>query len=1637
MPIEQESTPNPTTTRPAELVAGRYLVREELGSGAEGVVWRVEDRFAGSDAALKRAHEGEEDRAAALKLQYRHLARVRHPNVASVDDFGFDERRRPFFTMEVLDAEPLTAEGLRGDLGALLRCAAQVAEALDALHGARLVHGDLKPDNILLAGGAEPRVVLADLGLAAAPGVRPRVSGTPDYMAPEVALGEHCDGRADLYSLGATLFEWIAGHPPFADQSTAEVMRRQVEEPAPRLSSVVDEVPEVLDELVARLLEKDPDARARSGRQVVDALEAAAQSRGIQAITPAGLLTGLFRGRDAELRALRGAWVRARRAGALRTLALTGAPGSGKSRLLDELEWRARLTGAWVGRSACDPDDCDVYAALARAVAPLAARLSESQRDAWARQFPGACVLGVGAAAGCPAPVQVHEALIELCARLPGAALVIIDQAEHASVELREVLATLAAAPGEGRGLVVYARGRARSDRRRPPRALRKSEQAEADDAAQAWERIEEGLRVVALDDLSDAATLSLTREMLGAGRLSERFQELVRTEVKGCPGRLVRLLLGLTAQGSLTRTGGAWTAELNHLSWSAEGISLDDGEQEAIARLTAGLEALPRALLLSCAVLRRGDLELVAEMAGVVPARVAQVIAIHHKSGVIELDRQGAFQVRSRGLCEAIIAQSSEEEVQSARAAAAAALAERSEADPLQVARLALGGRDLERAKGWVALALDALGSSSSQAAQRALIEGLIELEIERRAGPGERAETLWRAIDLIDGLGDHAAVEQLCEDLLGLADGLPDSVDVDLHRAHGWRWLADSKQARGQVEEAAAAVVRGLEVLGDPQPDEPPPRATERVHLLHLRAMLLIDGNRVEEAAALLESTLAELAPRTADPAEHAARIKGTLGQVRMRQGRSEQAAQITSEALSHYERVGDLARAASMHNLYGALAYRRNAWEAMISNFRKALRYSEQLGDVGGAMLMLSNMAYAEVEGGRWDDALATTRRGRLICERIGEQRQRIGFHVTAGLVLLGRGDISAAEDELRACVKLCERSGQREALAVTQGNLGDCAMARGQLDEASRLYEEALAIAVDLGLGDEQTENLRRLAECHLRLGDPARAWSLGRRAARLARRQSGKFEHAQLLRIVGLHHEIGGRQRRAAAVHARALETLDELGRSFEAARVRLRMGVAICRGGDHAVGLKEIARAEQVFKRFGARGELARLAEERQALQQVAEGAGTRAFRKMEILLEASRAINGAVEIDELLESVVDGAVEVSEAERGFLVTRDEQGEFQFQVARHSEGISGRAGEVSKSALRRAFDEAQPSVITDVSAAGEDQSASAATTDPTRSMLSLELKSIMCVPLLLKERVVGAMYVDNRCSPATSFSADDLKLLESLASIAATAMERARLYSRLLTNYRSLERSKTALEQAFTRLQQTREGLIQAEKIASMGQLAAGIAHELKQPLTAIIGRLDILALEQLSERGTRNVEVTMKQALRMRKLVQSMNSYVRQSTGDKEPIDPCLAVHEALALLAERIRSDQIEVSLDLEESDARVMGDDAQLQQVMINLIANAADALEERDQRQLKIESRAGDSALELRITDNGAGIPRDRIHTIFELFETSKPKGKGTGLGLAIVRGIIEEHGGKIAVSSTLGEGTTFRIELPRV
>jgi two-component system NtrC family sensor kinase len=246
----------------------------------------------------------------------------------------------------------------------------------------------------------------------------------------------------------------------------------------------------------------------------------------------------------------------------------------------------------------------------------------------------------------------------------------------------------------------------------------------------------------------------------------------------------------------------------------------------------------------------------------------------------------------------------------------------------------------------------------------------------------------------------------------------------------------------------------------------------------------------------------------------------------------------------------------------------------------------------------------------------------------------------------------------------------------------------------------------------------------------------------------------------------------------------------------------------------------------------------------------------------------------------------------------------------------------------------------------------------------------------------------------------------------------------------------SLQSSRAELERAMQQLRTTQEQLIQSEKLSAVGQFVAGVAHELNNPLTAVVGFSELLQSMSTDEKMRSHLDRIAKSAHRCHKIVHSLLSFARQHPPERKLVDLHDAIDEVLEIMAYEFRTSNVTVVQDYAANLPAIMADTHQLQQVFVNILGNSRQAIE-AVQREGRIVIRTRQSAerVVVEFLDNGPGIRPEHLARIFDPFFTTKPVGKGTGLGLSLCYGLIQEHGGTITARSEPGQGATFAIELP--
>jgi signal transduction histidine kinase len=314
----------------------------------------------------------------------------------------------------------------------------------------------------------------------------------------------------------------------------------------------------------------------------------------------------------------------------------------------------------------------------------------------------------------------------------------------------------------------------------------------------------------------------------------------------------------------------------------------------------------------------------------------------------------------------------------------------------------------------------------------------------------------------------------------------------------------------------------------------------------------------------------------------------------------------------------------------------------------------------------------------------------------------------------------------------------------------------------------------------------------------------------------------------------------------------------------------------------------------------------------------------------------------------------------------------------------------------------------------------------------------------LLVPMLYGVNLLGVIAVGRKISGGR-LTWDDRTLLRTLANQSSIAIENAKAFDQIARLNETLE---ARVEERTAELRETQAQLTQAEKMKSLGQLVAGVAHELNNPIGFVHANLQLLdgfvvklleaqrsgadqepireAIERLLMRSREGTE-------RVKKIVQDLRTFSRMDQAELQYADLNEEIERALTLMQPRFRN-EIEVERDFGELP-RVRCYAGQLNQVILNLLMNACDALGERG--TIRIRTRQRGEGVRLEFSDDGPGIPPEVRSRIFDPFFTTKPVGAGTGLGLSLSHSIVERHGGSLVVDSEVGVGTTFAIDLPIV
>jgi signal transduction histidine kinase/DNA-binding response OmpR family regulator len=401
--------------------------------------------------------------------------------------------------------------------------------------------------------------------------------------------------------------------------------------------------------------------------------------------------------------------------------------------------------------------------------------------------------------------------------------------------------------------------------------------------------------------------------------------------------------------------------------------------------------------------------------------------------------------------------------------------------------------------------------------------------------------------------------------------------------------------------------------------------------------------------------------------------------------------------------------------------------------------------------------------------------------------------------------------------------------------------------------------------------------------------------------------------------------------------------------------------------------------------------------------------------RQLTILSAVGKSVVSLMDIEELLARIVEAGVYVTEAEEGFLLLVDrDSGDLYLRAGKNlgSDQALGLRLKVDDSLAGQVVQTGKP-VRRGGKSAGRD----------FKVKTGYLVKSLLHVPLLLRGEVVGVLSVDNQISDL-EFTDEHQYLLSTLADYAAVSIENATLYEELREKMRDLEVSQ--------------QELVQSSKLAAIGTLAAGVAHEFNNLLAAISGHTELALISDEMDEMKRSLQVVVDTVDRAKGITTNLLTFARRREPRMEKADVREAVESPLVLLERDLQKSGIEVVRKFSEVPA-VVCDAGQISQVCLNMLTNARDAMIENGGTLTVEIGRDGDDVL-IGFSDTGTGIADDILEKLFEPFVTSKGALgggtiAGTGLGLSVAHGIVTSHGGTIDVDTESGKGSTFTVRLP--
>ena len=404
-------------------------------------------------------------------------------------------------------------------------------------------------------------------------------------------------------------------------------------------------------------------------------------------------------------------------------------------------------------------------------------------------------------------------------------------------------------------------------------------------------------------------------------------------------------------------------------------------------------------------------------------------------------------------------------------------------------------------------------------------------------------------------------------------------------------------------------------------------------------------------------------------------------------------------------------------------------------------------------------------------------------------------------------------------------------------------------------------------------------------------------------------------------------------------------------------------------------------------------------------------------------LYETSKAIFSAIKLDDLLPILIALSLKLLKADDVSIMLKDENGELRIAASHGLETEDDRSLRLRLGDKFMKNTKERPEISFIVGPLENEQELSG------MGNVSRVRSAVIC-PLLSKTKSLGVL-IAAKTKSEIQFNYSDQRYADIFASQVSQAVDNAQLYN-------ELEKKVSALNEAYGKLTEAHKELIQSEKLAAIGQLSAGVAHELNNPLTIVIGLTELMLEDKTQTQEKINDLQSIKtQAERCRSIILNLLQFAQKNETEKKSVQINSIIEKTIELWRYNVSNAKIAIIRDFDPSLSHTVVNPFLMQQVFINILNNAHFAMGSTEKPQITIKTANEGKNIRITFKDNGCGIEENIIGKIFDPFFTTKDVGKGTGLGLSITYGIVREHGGDIRVESKEGEGSMFIIDLPVV